>query len=125
MSGGLAAATSTGGMTNKHFGRVGDTPIIGSGTYSDDLCAVSCTGHGEYFMLGATAFDVAARMRYKALSLDKATEETVRRLSNIGGEGGLIAVDAEGNITLKFNSEGMYRGWIDPETGKIHTAIYS
>lgn len=125
VSGGLAAATSTGGMTNKHFGRVGDTPIIGSGTYSDDLCAVSCTGHGEYFMLGATAFDVAARMRYKALSLDKATEETVRRLSNIGGEGGLIAVDAEGNITLKFNSEGMYRGWIDPETGKIHTAIYS
>lgn len=108
----LAASTSTGGMTNKKFGRVGDTPIIGAGNYADDRVAVSCTGHGEYFMLGVTAFDVAARMKYKGLSLEDASSETISRLTSIGGEGGLIAVDAEGNLVLPFNSEGMYRGWI-------------
>lgn len=108
----LAAATSTGGMTNKKFGRVGDTPIIGAGNYADDFCAVSCTGHGEYFMLGVTAYDVAARMKYKGLSLEDAARETIDRLSEISGEGGLIAVDSHGNITLPFNSEGMYRGYI-------------
>ena len=106
----LAAATSTGGMTNKKFGRVGDTPIIGSGTYADDICAVSCTGHGEYFMLGVTAFDLAARMKYKEIPLEEAANETIEHLTSIGGEGGLIAVDAHGNVTLPFNSEGMYRG---------------
>jgi beta-aspartyl-peptidase (threonine type) len=106
----LAAATSTGGMTNKKFGRVGDTPIIGSGNYADDTCAVSCTGHGEYFMLGVTAYDVAARMKYKGLSLKEAANETIGHLTSIGGEGGLIAVDAQGNVALQFNSEGMYRG---------------
>src|SRR5580765_2084130 len=105
----LAAATSTGGMTNKKFGRVGDTPLIGSGTYADDTCAVSCTGHGEYFMLGVTAYDVAARMKYKGLSLEEAALEAIDRLTSINGEGGLIAVDTQGNITLPFNSEGMYR----------------
>lgn len=105
----LAAATSTGGMTNKKYGRVGDTPLIGAGTYADDTCAVSCTGHGEYFMLGVTAYDVAARMNYKGLSLEDAARETIDRLAEIGGDGGLIAVDAQGNITLPFNSEGMYR----------------
>lgn len=105
----LAAATSTGGMTNKKFGRVGDTPLIGAGTYADDICAVSCTGHGEYFMLGVTAFDVAARMKYKGLSLEDAGRETIERLTEIKGDGGLIAVDSKGNITLPFNSEGMYR----------------
>jgi beta-aspartyl-peptidase (threonine type) len=114
--GDLAAATSTGGMTNKKFGRVGDTAIIGSGTYADDTCAVSCTGHGEYFMLGVTAFDVAARMRYKGLSLENAAKETIERLSEINGEGGLIAVDSLGNVTLPFNSEGMYRGQITGES---------
>lgn len=109
-SGGLAAATSTGGMTNKKFGRVGDTPIIGSGNYADDVCAVSCTGHGEFFMLGVTAYDLAARMKYKGLSLLDAAAETIEHLTRIGGEGGLIAVDREGNVTLPFNSEGMYRG---------------
>src|SRR5580765_6109574 len=94
----LAAATSTGGMTDKKFGRVGDTPLIGSGTYADDTCAVSCTGHGEYFMLGVTAYDVAARMKYKGLSLKDAAGETVGRLTEIGGDGGLIAVDAKGNV---------------------------
>ena len=109
-NGRLAAATSTGGMTNKKFGRVGDTPLIGSGTYADDLCAVSCTGHGEYFMRAVAAYDVAARMKYKGLGLEEAARETIDRLTKINGEGGLIAVDTHGNITLPFNSEGMYRG---------------
>lgn len=108
----LAAATSTGGMTNKKFGRVGDTPIIGSGTYADETCAVSCTGHGEYFMLGVTAFDLAARMKYKGISLRSVATETIDHLTSIGGEGGLIAVDTQGNVVLPFNSEGMYRGSI-------------
>ncbi len=111
-NGHLAAATSTGGMTNKKFGRVGDTPIIGAGNYADDSVAVSCTGHGEYFMLGVTSYDVAARMKYKGLSLEDAARETIDRLTEINGEGGLIAVDSHGKITLPFNSEGMYRGSI-------------
>lgn len=119
----LAAATSTGGMTNKKFGRVGDTPIIGAGNYADDLCAVSCTGHGEYFMKGVTAYDLSARMRYKDLRLEEAANETIERLTAIKGEGGLIAVDANGNVTLPFNSEGMYRGWVTAD-GNVHTAIY-
>lgn len=109
----LAAATSTGGMTNKKYGRVGDTPIIGAGTYADESCAVSCTGHGEYFMLGVSAYNVAARLKYKNISLEDAARETIDRLTSIGGEGGLIAVDTHGNVTLPFNSTGMYRGWID------------
>jgi len=121
--GGLASATSTGGMTNKRFGRVGDTPLIGAGTYADETCAVSCTGHGEFFMLGVTAYDVSARMQYMGLGLEAAADETVRRLSKIGGEGGLVAVDAEGNVALPFNSEGMYRGWIN-QTGHPHIEIY-
>ena len=111
-NGHLAAATSTGGMTNKKFGRIGDTAIIGSGTYADQTCAVSCTGHGEYFMLAATAYDVAARMKYKGLSLEAAAQEAIDHLTAINGEGGLIAVDRHGNVTLPFNSEGMYRGLI-------------
>ncbi len=111
-NGHLAAATSTGGMTNKKFGRVGDTAIIGSGTYADQTCAVSCTGHGEYFMLAATAYDVVARMNYKGLSLLEAAQEAIDRLSEINGEGGLIAVDNNGNVALPFNSDGMYRGYI-------------
>jgi beta-aspartyl-peptidase (threonine type) len=111
-SGNLAAATSTGGMTNKKFGRVGDTALIGSGTYADNAaCAFSCTGHGEFFILGVTAFDVAARMKYKGLDLQTAADETLARLTEIGGDGGFIAVDAEGNIVLPFNCDGMYRGY--------------
>ena len=112
----LAAATSTGGMTNKKFGRVGDTAIIGAGTYADETCAVSCTGHGEYFMLAATAYDVAARMKYKGLNLLEAAQEAIDRLTAIEGEGGLIAVDFKGNVTMAFNSEGMYRGSILSKT---------
>lgn len=123
-NGHLAAATSTGGMTNKKFGRVGDTAIIGAGTYADEICAVSCTGHGEYFMLGVTAYDVAARMKYKGLSLEAAAQETIARLTEINGEGGMIAVDSHGNITLPFNSEGMYRGSIE-SSGKSKIEIYA
>jgi len=119
----LAAATSTGGMTNKKFGRVGDTPIIGAGTYADEICAVSCTGHGEYFMLGVTAYDVAARMKYKRLSLENAARETIEHLTAIRGEGGLIAVDTKGNVTLPFNSEGMYRGFYSSD-GTAQIGIY-
>ena len=121
-NGNLAAATSTGGMTNKKFGRIGDTALIGAGTYADNLCAVSCTGHGEYFMLGVTAFDLSARIRYKGSSLMDAADETIERLNSIGGEGGLVAVDSHGNIAMPFNSDGMYRGFaVD---GKLETEIY-
>jgi len=119
----LAAATSTGGMTNKKFGRVGDTPIVGAGTYADKTCAVSCTGHGEYFMLGVAAYDVAARMKYKGSSLEEAARETIDQMTSINGEGGLIAVDSEGNITLPFNSEGMYRASVSSE-GSRSIEIY-
>lgn len=120
----LAAATSTGGMTNKKYGRVGDTPLIGSGTYADETCAVSCTGHGEYFMLGVTAYDIAARMKYKGLNLKDAALETVYHLTSINGEGGLIAVDKDGNVTMPFNSEGMYRGVVAPN-GEVSIRIYA
>ncbi len=122
--GNVAAATSTGGMTNKKFGRIGDTPIIGAGNYADNrTCAVSCTGHGEFFMLGVTAYDLAARMKYKNLNLEQAARETIDYLTEIGGEGGLIAVDAKGNVALPFNSEGMYRGFVK-NNGEIVVEIY-
>jgi len=123
-SGNLAAATSTGGMTNKRFGRIGDTPLIGAGTYADNkTCAVSCTGHGEFFILAAAAYDVAARMKYKNLNLTEAANETIEHLRGIGGEGGLIAVDAFGNVALPFNSEGMYRGFVTA-AGEMTIEIY-
>ncbi len=123
-SGNLAAATSTGGMTNKKFGRIGDTPIIGAGTYADNkTCAVSCTGHGEFFMKTLTAYDVSARMKYKNSSLKDAAHEVIENLRSIGGEGGLIAVDALGNITLPFNSDGMYRGFMTAD-GEMTIEIY-
>jgi beta-aspartyl-peptidase (threonine type) len=109
--GNLAAGTSTGGMTNKKHGRVGDTPIIGAGTYANNkTCAVSCTGHGEFFIRSVVAYDISCLMEYKGLSLKKACDIVVMdKLVKIGGEGGLIALDAKGNIELPFNSEGMYR----------------
>ena len=123
-SGNLAAATSTGGMTNKKFGRIGDTPIIGAGTYADnETCAVSCTGHGEFFMQTLAAYDVSARMKYKKLSLEEATNEVIENLRKIGGEGGLIAVDALGNVAVPFNSDGMYRGFMTAD-GEISVEIY-
>lgn len=110
----LAAATSTGGMTNKRFGRVGDTALIGTGTFADNhTCAVSCTGHGEFFIRTVAAYDVSCLMKYKGLTLAEACEQVVgQTLREMGGEGGLIAVDYMGNVALPFNSEGMYRAWI-------------
>jgi beta-aspartyl-peptidase (threonine type) len=120
----LAAATSTGGMTNKKFGRIGDTPIVGAGTYADnETCAVSCTGHGEFFMKTLAAYDVAARMKYKNLHLSAAANEVVKNLRSIGGEGGLIAVDRFGNVALPFNSEGMYRAFVTSD-GETFIEIY-
>ena len=122
--GNVAAATSTGGMTNKKFGRIGDTPIPGAGTYADNqTCAVSCTGHGEFFIRNVVAYDVAALMKYKNLSLQDAAREVVEKLRAIGGEGGLIAVDTKGNLTLPFNSEGMYRGFVAAD-GEFIIKIY-
>jgi beta-aspartyl-peptidase (threonine type) len=124
INGDLAAATSTGGMTNKKFGRVGDTPLIGAGTYADNsTCAVSGTGHGEFFMLGVTAYDVAARIKYRGLTLKEAAQGSLDYLTTLGGEGGLIAVDARGNVALPFNCEGMYRGYIS-DKGETVVEIY-
>ncbi|MBK9271474.1 MAG: isoaspartyl peptidase/L-asparaginase [Saprospiraceae bacterium] len=109
--GNLAAGTSTGGMTNKKWGRLGDAPIIGAGTYAEnEVVAVSCTGHGEYFIRNVVAYDLAARMKYQDKHLAEAVHEIIHlKLKNIGGEGGLIAVDQKGNIEMAFNTEGMYR----------------
>lgn len=113
----LAAATSTGGMTNKKFGRVGDSPIVGAGTYANDkTCAISCTGHGELFMRAVVAHDISCLMEYKGLSLKEACDIVVYdKLVQIGGEGGLVAVDSKGNIEMPFNSEGMYRAMANSE----------
>lgn len=110
--GNVAAATSTGGMTNKSWGRVGDSPLIGAGTYANNSsCAISCTGHGEHFIRGVIAHDVSCRMMYGGQSLKQASDEVIhKKLKQVGGEGGLIAVDASGNICMPFNTEGMYRG---------------
>ncbi|OWP62584.1 beta-aspartyl-peptidase [Hymenobacter amundsenii] len=107
----LAAATSTGGMTNKRYSRIGDSPIIGSGTFADNrTCAISCTGHGEFFLRAVVAHDISCLMEYKGLSLADACRIVVHdKLAPLGGEGGLVAVDAAGNVALPFNSEGMYR----------------
>ncbi|NYH98750.1 isoaspartyl peptidase/L-asparaginase family protein [Cupriavidus plantarum] len=109
--GNLAAATSTGGVTNKQVGRVGDTPVFGAGCYADDVAAVSATGTGEMFIRTVAAFDVSAQMRYAGLSLEESARRVVmEKLTAINGRGGLIAVDRAGNVTLPFNTEGMYRG---------------
>jgi beta-aspartyl-peptidase (threonine type) len=125
-SGNLAAATSTGGMTNKKYGRIGDSPLIGSGTYaSNESCAVSCTGSGEYFIRTNAAFHVSALMKYGGKNLSEATGELIHHiLPKIGGDGGLIGIDRNGNISMVFNTEGMYRAsW--NEDGEIHLGIYS
>jgi len=115
VKGDLAAATSTGGMTNKKWGRVGDSPMIGAGNYANNAtCAVSCTGSGEYFIRGVVAYDVSCLMEYKGLSLQAAASEVIhKRVLEIGGDGGLIAADVHGNITMPFNTEGMYRAAVN------------
>ncbi len=120
-NGNLAAGTSTGGMTNKRWNRLGDSPVIGAGTYaSNDACAVSCTGHGEFFIRYAVAHDVWALMMYKGLPLAEATDLVInKKLVEKGGEGGLIAVDKDGNIAMPFNSDGMYRAYAKPGERKV------
>ncbi len=124
-AGTVAGATSTGGMTNKRYGRIGDAPVIGAGTWAENAtCAVSATGHGEYFLRLAVAHDIAARMRYAQMSVTEAARSVIhQRLTAIGGEGGVIAIDRMGNATLPFNTAGMYRGYIT-KSGAIHVAIY-
>jgi L-asparaginase / beta-aspartyl-peptidase len=123
--GNIAAATSTGGMTNKQWGRVGDSSIIGAGTYANNkTCAISCTGHGEPFIRAVAAYDVSCLMEYKGLSLEEAMNVVVHdKLMKIEGEGGMIGVDAKGNAAMIFNSAGMYRGE-KSSTGKKEVAIY-
>ncbi len=123
--GNLAAGTSTGGMTNKRFGRIGDSPIIGAGTYANNkTCAISCTGHGELFLRAVVAYDVSCLMEYKGLSLQDACAVVIKdKLVKLGGEGGLIALDANGNYDFCFNSTGMYRGMRNSE-GKEMVAFY-
>lgn len=123
--GNLAAATSTGGMSNKKFGRVGDSPIIGAGTYADNAtCAVSATGHGEYFIRGVLAYDIAAMMRYTGLSVSEAASAAIHgKLTDMQATGGVIAMDAHGNIAMPFNTPGMYRGMIGTD-GEIDIRLY-
>lgn len=125
-SGNLAAGTSTGGMTNKRWNRIGDTPIIGAGTYaSNKSCAVSGTGHGEFFIRYTVAREIAALMEYRGLTVQQASEEVIiNRLKPAGGEGGIIAVDKDGNIAMVFNSPGMYRGCADSK-GRHEVKIFT
>lgn len=110
--GNLCAGTSTGGMTNKKYGRIGDAPVIGAGTYANNkTCAVSCTGHGEYYIRLSFARDISALMEYKNLSVSEACREEMRKLSELNGNGGVIAVDAAGNVAMEFNTNGMFRGF--------------
>ncbi|HFC01091.1 MAG TPA: isoaspartyl peptidase/L-asparaginase [Phaeodactylibacter sp.] len=123
--GNLVAGTSTGGMTNKHYNRFGDVPLIGAGTYANNnTCAVSCTGHGEYFIRWAVAHDISAMMEYKGVDVKTASEAVIKdKLVKVGGSGGAICVDKYGNISLVFNSKGMYRGYVKPD-GERGVAIW-
>lgn len=123
--GNIAAATSTGGMTNKKWGRVGDSPMVGAGNYANNkTCAISCTGSGEFFIRGVVAYDVACLMEHKGMSVEDAASEVIhKRVLEIGGDGGLIAIDANGNIAMPFNTEGMYRG-SKSSNGTEEIAIY-
>jgi len=125
ISGNIAASTSTGGMTNKNYNRIGDTPVIGSGTYANNkTCAISCTGHGEIFLLAVAAYDVSCLMEYRDYSLQQAMDLVVNtKLVQMKGEGGMIGVDADGNISMQFNSSGMYRAARNNE-GYHEVAIY-
>jgi beta-aspartyl-peptidase (threonine type) len=120
----IAAGTSTGGMTNKRWSRVGDSPIIGAGTYANEQCGVSGTGWGEFFIRAVVAHDICARVKYRGDSLHEAANEVLMKVvPEMGGDGGAIALDKEGNISLPFNTEGMYRGWIKPD-GSRGVAIF-
>lgn len=124
--GNLAAGTSTGGMTNKRWGRVGDSPIIGAGTYANNkTCAVSCTGHGEFFIRWAVAHDISAMMEYKGLGIQEAADEVIqKKLKKVKGNGGVIGIDAQGNVCMSFNTPGMYRGFYRDGDKKPYIGIY-
>lgn len=123
--GNLAAGTSTGGMTNKRFGRVGDSPIIGAGTYANAHCAVSATGWGEFYIRATAARDICARVEFRGDDIKKAADEVVLGvIPKLGGDGGVIALDKNGNFATPFNTDGMFRGWVDRD-GKVHVAIYA
>ncbi len=123
-AGNLAAGTSTGGMTNKRYGRVGDAPIIGAGTYANNnTVAVSCTGWGEYFIRSVVAYDIAAMMEYKGLTVNEAGDAAIQKVQKLGGDGGLIALDKNGNMVMPFNTAGMYRGAITAD-GKMELYIF-
>lgn len=122
--GNIAAGTSTGGMTNKRWSRVGDSPIIGAGTYATETCGVSGTGWGEFYIRAAVAHDICARVAYRGDSLALAADDVIMHLiPDMGGDGGAIAMDKQGNIAMPFNTTGMYRGWIKPD-GSRGTAIF-
>lgn len=123
--GNLAAGTSTGGMMLKRFGRVGDSPIIGAGTYADNnACGVSATGWGEYFIRLSVAHDIVALMKYKGLSVTEASQQVIEKVGQAGGDGGVVALDRHGNIAMPFNTKGMYRGYIDTQ-GRLRVLIYA
>jgi beta-aspartyl-peptidase (threonine type) len=124
-AGNLAAGTSTGGMSNKRYGRVGDSPIIGAGTYADNrTCAVSCTGHGEFFIRYAVSHDISALVEYKGLEIQKAADEVIRRkLNATAGEGAAIALDPKGNFAMSHNTEGLYRGYVTAD-GKMTVLLF-
>jgi L-asparaginase / beta-aspartyl-peptidase len=123
--GNIAAGTSTGGMTNKRYGRVGDAPIIGAGTYANNnTCGVSATGHGEYFIRLSVARDISSQMEYAGKTLEESAENVImKKLQDLGGDGGIVALDRQGNVVMTFNSEGMYRGFIKKK-GEGKTLIY-
>lgn len=122
--GNLAAGTSTGGMNNKKYGRIGDSPIIGAGTYANNqTCAVSCTGHGEYYIRLGFARDISALMEYQKLDVKEACREEIRKLSVLNGTGGVIALDRDGNIAMEFNTPGMFRGYVK-STGEKAVAMF-
>jgi len=123
-NGNLAAGTSTGGMTNKRFGRIGDTPIIGAGTYAENgVCGISATGHGEYFIRYVVAHDIAARIKYANQSIEQASTEVIETLKSKGGLGGVIGLDATGTVVMPFNTEGMFRGYISLDGDPV-VALY-
>ena len=125
-NGNLAAGTSTGGMTNKRWGRIGDSPIIGAGTYANNnTCAVSSTGWGEFFIRAIVAHDISALMEYKGLSLREAAKEVIqKKVPELGGDGGIIAVDKQGNMVMEFNTAGMFRATMDDQ-GELYIGIYN
>lgn len=122
--GNLCAGTSTGGMNNKRYGRIGDAPVIGAGTYANNkTCAVSCTGHGEYYIRLGFARDISALVEYKNMTVEQACGEEIRKLTELGGTGGVIAIDTNGNIAMEFNTGGMFRGYVK-STGEKYIAIF-